>query len=305
MTTAQTIESLVDSFLDDCKARGLSIRTVEAYAYPLSRQFVPFCAREGITSTAQLTPALEGKFTAHLLEDGGKHGQLSRASVRSYVRSARIFLTWAGGEGGATVGALPKLPRPHRRDVDVLSRSEIARMEGIAKTERDKLLVRVLADTGVRLGELLQLTAGDVREGRRGEYLLAVHGKGARDRSVPVAPALYRRLRAYLNGRGAEASSPVFVALRKDELGLYRLITKSGAEQAIRLLGREAGIEKRVYPHLLRHSFATEWLRKGANIISLQRVLGHSDLSQIQAVYSHLITADDYAAMLTVLSGKD
>jgi integrase/recombinase XerD len=73
----------------------------------------------------------------------------------------------------------------------------------------------------------------------------------------------------------------------------------------VRSLAREAGIEKPVYPHVFRHSFATEWLRRGGNIISLQRILGHSDLTMIQGVYSHLDTSDDYQAGTLVLLGQD
>lgn len=186
---------------------GLSLRTIEAYEFPLTRQFLPWCAKEGITETSQLTDQLVGQFTTHLLEDGGKHGPLSRASVRSYVRNLRVFLTWAGkADGGSTaVGAKPRMPRPEKRMLDVLTRSEIQRMEDAAPAERDKLLIRVLADTGVRLGELLGLRVEDILEQRKGEYALKVGGKGSRDRLVPLSPALQRRLRRYLTGRRAEA----------------------------------------------------------------------------------------------------
>ena len=178
-------------------------------------------------------------------------------------------------------------------------------MENAAKTERDKLIVRVLADCGLRLGEVLALRAEDLWEPRRAEFALKVRGKGSRDRVVPLAPGLYRRLRRYLGARGAERRDPVFVALRKGADGAYPPLTKSGLEQAIRAIAREAGIEKRVYPHVFRHSFATEWLRRGGNIISLQRILGHTDLTMIQGVYSHLDTSDDYQAAMRVLLGHE
>jgi site-specific recombinase XerD len=299
--------TLAADFLADCRARGLAVRTVEAYEYPVRSEFLPWCAREGISEPTQLTSQLVGRFTSKLLEDGGKRGQLSRASVRSYVRSVRVFLGWtAKADGGAAaVGASPKLPKPERRIIDVLSREEIQHMENAARTERDKLILRLLADCGLRLGELLGLRAEDIWEPKRGEYALKVHGKGSRDRLVPVAPALYRRLRRYLAGRRADPHERVFVSLRKGADGRHAPVTQSGVEQAIRILAVEAGIEKRVYPHILRHSFATEWLRRGGNIISLQRVLGHADLSMIQGVYAHLDSSDDYQAAMRVLLGTD
>ncbi len=298
---------LADDFLADCRARGLSVRTVQAYDYPIRRQFLPWCAEEGIAEPSQLTPALAGRFTSLLLEEGGKHGELARASVRSYIRSIRVFLGWAAkADGGAaTVGGSPRLPKAERRMFDVLSRDEIQRMENAAKAERDKLIVRVLADCGVRLGELLGLRVGDIQEPKRGEFALKVHGKGDRDRLVPLAPALSRRLRRYLAGRRANPEERIFVALRKSPNGRYAPLTESGVGQAVRVLAQEARIDKRVYPHLFRHSFATEWLRRGGNIISLQRILGHADLSMIQGVYSHLDTSDDYQAAMRVLIGDD
>jgi site-specific recombinase XerD len=298
---------LADDFLADRRANGLSVRTVEAYAYPVLHELLPWCAEQGITDPAQLTPKLVGGFTSKLLEQGGKHGELSRASVRSYVRSVRVFLAWsASPEGGkATVGASPALPKRTKPMIDVLTRDEIQRMENAVATERDKLIIRVLADCGLRLGELLSLRVEDIQEIAKGRFAIRVHGKGSRDRLVPLKPDLHRRLRRYLAGRHAEGRNRVLVSLRKGADGRHAPLTESGVGQVVRIAAQNAGIEKRVYPHLFRHSFATQWLRNGGNIISLQRVLGHADLSMIQGVYSHLDTDDDYDAMMGVLMGDE
>ena len=108
-----------------------------------------------------------------------------------------------------------------------------------------------------------------------------------------------------LAGRQADGQERIFCSLRKGADGRNAPVTSSGVEQAIRVMAAQAGITKRVFPHLLRHSFATEWIRKGGNVISLRNVLGHFDLSMIQGVYSHLDTSDDYAAAMKVLLGKD
>jgi len=306
-TPTQPLTSLAQDFIADCRGRGLSLRTVDWYDATLTRQFLPWCASAEILKPSDLTPQVVGRFTARLIERKGPRGPLSRSTVRSYVRAVRVFLAWAQTpEGGAAaVGASPRLPRPEQRVLDVLTRDEIQTMENAAKTERDKLIVRVLADCGLRLGEVLALRAEDLWEPRRAEFALKVRGKGSRDRLVPLAPALYRRLRRHLTARAADRRDPVFVALRKGADGGYAPLTKSGLEQAVRNLAREAGIEKRVYPHIFRHSFATEWLRRGGNIISLQRILGHSDLTMIQGVYSHLDTSDNYQAAMRVLLGQD
>ena len=284
----QSLTFLSPDFIADCRGRGLSLRTVDWYDATLARQFLPWSASEEIVKPSDLTPQVVGRFTARRIERKGPHGPLRRSTVRSYVRAVRVFLAWAQTpEGGAAaVGASPRLPRPEQGVLDVLTRGEIQAIENAAKTERDKLLVRVLADCGLRLGEVLALRPEDLWEPRRSEFALKVRGKGSRDRIVPLAPTLYRRLRRYLTARGANRRDPVFVALRKGSDGRCAPLTKSGLEQAVRSLAREAGIEKRVYPHVFRHSFATESLRRGGNIISLQRILGHADPTMIQGAGS-------------------
>jgi integrase/recombinase XerD len=299
------LAALVDDFLADVRARGLSIRTSESYEHPLRAEFLPWCAKEHIADPAQLTEKLVGGFTVKLLEQGGKHGALSRASVRTYVRAARVFLAWCEKpDGGAVpVGAKPRLPKREKPLVDVLSRDEIARMEDAAPTERDKLLIRILADTGLRAGELLALTPSDLQEQARGQFFLKVHGKGSRDRVVPIMPALQRRLRRYIAGRRTDKGDRVFVSLRKGGDGRYAPLTTSGLEQAVRIAAQEAGITKRVYPHLLRHSHASNWLRRGGDVVMLQKNLGHADLAMIADVYSHLDASDAYQAAMHVLMG--
>jgi integrase len=223
------IASLVDAFLADCRARGLSIRTVEWYRDTLRREFLPWCARENITDPAQLTPALVGSYTARLLDVDGPRGPLSRATVRGYVRAVRVFLGWTEKEGGATVGASPKLPKAEKVLFDVLSREEIQQMENVAKTERDKLIVRVLADCGLRLGELLGPRTEDLQEHERGEYAIKVRDKGDRDPLFRVAPALQQRLKRHLSRRHLGAGNPVFVALQKGAASHYALLTKSAS----------------------------------------------------------------------------
>lgn len=305
--TPAAITVLANDFLASRRAQGLSVRTVEHYQNSLHKVFLPWCAGEEITDPSMLTNQLVQRFQTHLLEEGGQRGQLARASVRTYLQAVRVFLKWAEDPdgGAATVGASPKLPKRQRAIVDVLSRDEIQRMENAARTERDKLLIRILADAGLRLGELLQLQVEDIQQQRQGEFYLKVHGKGSKDRLVGLPPKLRRRLGQYLSGRHAEAGDRIFVSLRQGADGEHHPLTTSGAEQVVRLAAKEAGITKRVYPHLLRHSFATEWLRKGGNVISLRNTLGHFDLSMISGTYSHLSTGDDYDALMKVLAAKD
>jgi site-specific recombinase XerD len=115
------------------------------------------------------------------------------------------------------------------------------------------------------------------------------------------APKVFRRLRVYIErGRPKDAvSNRVFLSHgRRPNGGDYEPLTTSGVDQLVRNAAEPAGITKRAYPHLLRHSFATWRLSRGMNPIQLAQILGHSSLTMIQAVYSHLSPVDSYEAML-------
>jgi integrase/recombinase XerD len=184
----------------------------------------------------------------------------------------------------------------------VLSRKEIDAMENAAALERDKLIVRTLADSGIRLGELLKLSADDIlTEGRR--HFLRVQGKGSRDRKVPIAPVLAQRLKRYAqHTRRESASTRLFLANKRSaRTGDYAALTQSGIQQMIRLLALDAGITKRVYPHLFRHSFITWQLEGGLNPILLSRIVGHESLTMINQVYAHVTMDTAYDALMRSL----
>src|SRR2546425_2962242 len=271
---SDTLGRLLQDYLQDKRAAGASPRTVNHYKEVLEQVLLPFCAEAGIASLAELdTRHLNDLGVGHLDGSRSRSGRpISKATVHSYMRAINGFLSWARtqGEGGNARGRLPSM---RKRVLDTLSREEIQRMEDAAETERDKLIVRLLADTGMRLGELLALRPHDVRvEG--GKNVVKVRGKGDRDRLVPLAPGLARRLKRFADRSRREASSDhLFLTLRRGRAsGQLDCVTESGVEQVIRALAQVAGIEKRVYPHLLRHSFATDYLRRGGNPILLQQI---------------------------------
>jgi integrase/recombinase XerD len=298
------LHQLVDDYLASCRARGLSPRTVDgAYGYPLRHVFLPFCADEGITEPAAITARVLDRLSAKLLDRPTRAGRpMSKHSVHSYMRAINHFLGWARQEG-EPVTAKAQLPRLPKQLVDVLSRDEIGRMEDAAQTERDKIIVRTLADTGIRVGELVALRPSDLLAQGRNQYL-KVRGKGSRERLVPLPPILYRRLRRYADrSRPDDTNSDrLFLALRRSPVGTFDALTTSGVSQLLRALAITAGITKRVHPHLLRHSFATWALTRGMNPLTLAQILGHSSLLMIQNVYAHLTPSDSYDALLKVLA---
>jgi site-specific recombinase XerD len=218
------------------------------------------------------------------------------------MRPINHFLAWAAGEGEA-VTAKARLPRLPKRLIDVLTRDEVQALEDAAQTDRDRLVVRVLADTGIRVGELVGLRSTDLATIGR-DYFLKVRGKGARERFVPVPPRLHRRLEQYVTKQRPRdtRSDRLFLSARRGPTGAYDALTESGVGQLLPTLAEQAGLKKRVYPHLLRHSFATWALTKGMNPMSLAKIMGHSSLVMIQQVYAHLTPADSYEALMKILS---
>jgi len=300
---ATPLARLIADYLQAVRGAGRSSKTRQIYADALEDVLLPFCVDSSVTEAAQLTSRRLNELTAGLLDGTrSRSGRpLAKPTVHSYVRAINTFLAWAAKEGEA-VTARAQRPRLDRRVLDVLSREEIRTMEERAGNERDKLIVRLLADSGIRLGELIKLTPDDLRMDRN-KYYLRVQGKGGRERLVPVSPTLARRLERYAQRiRRESPSSRIFLGLkRRATSGEFEALRESGVQQMIRGLAEDSGIRKRVYPHLFRHSFITWQLRTGTNPIVLSRIVGHESLTMINQVYANLTVDDAHDALMRSL----
>ncbi len=158
---------------------------------------------------------------------------------------------------------LAKTQKSEPKPMEVLSQSEIEGMLRVASSPRDRLTVRVLAETGCRLGELIGLRVGDL-VAQDGQHFLYLRGKTG-ERWVAIRRELNRQLVAYISGARpgrAPEDEPIFLAQRRRD-GRHEPLTPSGVQQMIRYLAQEAGIRKRVHPHLLRHTYGTEFIAQG------------------------------------------
>jgi integrase/recombinase XerD len=300
-----SLERLVEDYLIDCRAAGLSPATVkQGYGFPLRQIFLPWAQANGIESVEQLSSRLLNQYAIHLEEAGGKTGKPLTVSTRwTYMKAVKRFLAWAKAEG-EKVSASAKLPKLPKREVPTLSAAEVDKMEAGAGNIRDAIIVRLLADTGLRREELTKLTVNDLVDEGRKTYL-RVHGKGSRDRRVPVTPRLVRRLRRYVAGRPCDVdSSRIFLGLKRRPDGELAPLTPSGVTQMIRNLG-ERVLEKRVWPHELRHTAATSLRRRGMDSLDVARILGHSSLRMMEQFYDHVSGADVHDAMMAALRAED
>lgn len=300
-TRSSPLVRLVDDYLADCLARGLSPRSIRyATGWPLREIFLPWCADQNITSAEQLDTRTCNQFSAHLQTVGGKKGPLAKSSIWTYSKSVRRFIAWANEQGEHVPGTV-KLNKLDRKIVEVLSTREIEGMENAATSPRDALIVALFSQTGIRRAELCAITVKDVLD-QSGRTFLRIHGKGSKDRLVPLSPTMTRRLRRYIAGRPTDATtSRVFLSLKRTPSGDIEPISESGITQMVEGLGLKAGIDRRVFPHLFRHSFATHALRRGMDSLMVAQVLGHSSLAMIQKTYSHTTPTDAHVALMGVL----
>lgn len=291
---------LVDDYLSSCRARGLSPRTDEQYGYALRNVFLAWCATEQVTRLEELDQRTLDRYTAFLLGKQTRSGRpITAHAVHSFIRPLWIMLNWAQREG-EPVGARPQLPRREKPIRDVLSRAEIDRLERVMPNERDRLIVRIFGDCGLRLDELTRLHAADViRSGRQVHF--RVRGKRNRVRDVPVPPSLVRRLERFVEARPAARNSDAIFLTHRRHHGVHDALTVVGVYRVVQDAVRRAGFGRPVYPHLLGHSWMTEMLRCGMNPIQLSFIAGASP-DVIAQHYAHLTKDDAYEAMLRALA---
>ncbi len=261
--------------------RGLSPRTRQAYRRDLER-FAGELERQELADAAQVDEHQVRSFIARLHRKG-----LGPRSIQRMLSSLRSFYRWQMREGfcannpAAAVRA-PKAPRklPGTLDTDAVTRLlEIPLDSPIAI--RDKAIMELFYSSGLRLSELAALRWDQVDPG---SGLITVTGKGNKTRVVPLGSYAAAALEAWRRVRGnfAGFEEPViFVSARG------RPISTRTIQARIRYWARRQGLPQKVYPHLLRHSFASHMLESSGDLRAVQELLGHSDISTTQ-VYTHL-----------------
>ena len=254
------------SFLGYCQCRGLRPKTLEFYRWGL--RYLEADCRELPVHRRQIIPVLS--------QEG-----LGVESKRCLERVFRRFFRWVTSEYG-TVNPMLTLDRiPKRKTLPrVLSQQEIDRVWASCEDDRDRAMVALILDTGIRLGELTGLAIGDV-----GNDHLRVAGKVGQ-RQVPMTPVVGSMLLAVGD------DSHVWLGRRGRRMS-YR-----GIQKTYQRILKGAGLTgPKLGPHLLRHTFATEYCRRGGNIRVLQEIMGHEDIATTM-VYVHLAgrhVAEDHA----------
>ena len=277
--TDPTRDPELEGFLALSAAR-LAPRTVEAYR----RDLEALARWLGCSPSTVTTEELE-RYLAVLRAEGLSGATIARrvASLRSFFRHLVLI-----GAADSNPAAELELPRRTRRLPRALSPSEAERLMDAAagttpRSLRDRALVELMYGAGLRVSEAVGLDKGGVDLDRR---LVRTVGKGGKERVVPVGREATEALRRYF-ARGR----PHLDRRHRPELFLNAQggpLTRAGAFLILRKLAAKAGLEpERVHPHLLRHTFATHLLEGGADLRSVQEMLGHADLATTE-LYTHV-----------------
>ncbi len=267
--------------------RRLAANSLEAYRRDLSK-LAAFAASRERSVDALDRGDLEA-FVREMMAGGLSPTSTARlvACVRGFYRFLRLI-----GEVAQNPADDLRAPRmltslPHALSIEDVDALIAAPDASSPKGLRDRALLEVLYATGVRVSELVGLRVNDLRTD---EGFIKVTGKGSKQRLVPIGDAAAGWLRQYLaTARPAlthgRETPWVFVNAR----GGGRL-TRLGFWKLLKTYGRRAGVRGRLSPHVLRHSFATHLLERGADLRAIQAMLGHADLSTTQ-IYTHVLEA--------------
>ncbi|TAJ88946.1 site-specific tyrosine recombinase XerD [bacterium] len=278
----------LDSFLNMLIVeKGLAQNTLEAYSRDLSR-LVSFLKSRGVHSWQEIDAVRLRQYLSWLRGRG-----LGARSIARNIVAVRQLHRFLEKEEVITKNPVPSffLQRAARKLPHTLGREEVqsllnqpdpAALLGL----RDRAMIELLYATGVRVSEIISLQTHQLN--LEGDYL-TVKGKGAKVRVVPFGKWAKEVLMRYLKEarpKLARGRASAFLFLTRSGMAL----TRQGFWKLIRRYALAAGIEKRVSPHTLRHSFATHLLEGGADLRSVQSMLGHSDISTTQ-IYTHVNSA--------------
>lgn len=282
-----TIEKLVEDYLNYLEIeKNRSRKTRENYEHYLKE----FVAISGVKTPQGITDDLVRQFRISLArpqKDRGAGKELKKITQSYYVIAIRNFLKYLAKRDIEVMHPDKiELPKIARRQIDIVEYQDLERLlvapnGSDLRARRDRAILEMLFSTGLRVSELCALDR--YLDLSRGEF--SVRGKGEKLRVVFLSDRARKAIGYYLEKRG-DADPALFVSVTKGGKVIGR-ITSRAVERLVAHWGVKAGLTKHIHPHELRHSFATDLLLNGADLRSVQELLGHANISTTQ-VYTHL-----------------
>lgn len=293
------IQKLKREFLEYLEIeKGRSLKTVENYDRYLTR----FLAQSEVKETSNITDDVVRIYRLWLnRQASGKGGQNTKKAVRGlsvetlkkntqnyHLIALRVFLKYLARRAIPSLSPdRIELAKTSARELDLVNETELERLLNSPKgndekTLRDKAILALLFSTGLRVSELCSLSRDSV-DLSRDEF--SVRGKGEKVRLVFLSDEAKQALKNYLNVR-RDLGEAMFASVSKINQK-NEWLTPRSVERIIKKYAVKSGISKKVTPHTLRHSFATDLLQNGADIRSVQMMLGHSNVATTQ-IYTHV-----------------
>lgn len=293
------VSELIGDYIEHLEIeKGRSIKTAENY----ERYLIRFLDLAGELSgknddlkPSDIDAELLRKFRLRLNRVTDEHGAGLEAITQAYhLIALRGFLKYLAKRNIKSLDpTLVELPKITRKQVTFLHYDEVERLlnEIGLTTEtglRDRAIIELLFSGGLRVSEIVKLNRDSINLERR-EFM--IRGKGNKDRPIFISEAAADRVGEYLAAR-TDSLVPLFLNNSKNQTspdvsGNFRRLTARSIERIVQKYAKLAGITKHVSPHTLRHSFATDLLMNGADLRSVQAMLGHSDISTTQ-IYTHV-----------------
>jgi len=262
------MNEIIEEYKVWLEIQGKSKNTIKTYS-SITKKFLEFLINNGIiiTDTKSINSSLDKNIILKFLAELKVKKKLDSNSLRLYVRAISSFLKFLDNE---SLAKQIKAPKVDKRLPKFITYDELNRLLENAENYRDKLIIKFLFYTGVRVSELIKIKKNDIifEEG-----FVKVYGKGGKERIVPIPKGLLNELKDYINKINTENIFP---------------LSSRQVERIIKNIAKKAGINKKVTPHVLRHSLATTLLSKGVDIRYIQEILGHSSLN-ITQIYTHVV----------------
>jgi site-specific recombinase XerD len=285
------MSELIEDYIEHLEVEGgRSSKTAENYHLYLDR-FIEFATD---ITVDKITSELLRKYRLWLNRYKNNNDEGLSIITQSYhLIALRGFLNYLSKRDISSLSPEKiSLPKVSRKQVTFLHYDEVERLLAQIPLDdeaglRDRAIVELLFSSGLRVSELINLNRDHVNTRRR-EFM--VRGKGQKDRPVFIGEAAAERVTDYLASR-TDNLPPLFLSYSKNHTasmsGDYRRLTARSIQRIISKYARLAGITKHVSPHTMRHSYATDLLMNGADLRSVQSMLGHSNISTTQ-VYTHV-----------------
>ncbi len=286
------LSEALDNFIESIEVEGgRSKKTAENYTLYIER-FIEFA---GDIKVSEISYELVRKYRLWLNRYENYNGvNLGKSTQAYHLIALRRLLTYLSKRDikslEPTKIELPKMTKPQ---VNFLHYEEVERLLGVIPQDtelglRDRAILELLFSSGLRVSELINLNRDHINTKRR-EF--SVRGKGNKDRPIFISKTASQHIDNYLKSR-KDNLSPLFINYSKRCTtpsldGNYRRLTARSVQRMIEKYARLAGITKKVSPHTMRHSFATDLLLNGADLRSVQSMLGHASISTTQ-IYTHI-----------------